>query len=306
MTATVVVVGSINVDLTTYVERLPSPGETVIGGRFLQSHGGKGGNQAVAAARLGARTIMVGMVGTDDFGRAAIAELEREGVISAHVSAGGSHTGVAEIVVDAAGENLIAVASGANGEIDAGTVERALQSIEADDAVVLGVLEVNDDVAGAAATMAVGRGWRFVLNAAPARPLDPGLIARCEVVVSNEHEVRELGFISPDALLDAGARAVVVTQGPRGAELLRPGLAPRNQPSFEVGVVDSTGAGDTFCGALAVELADNRDLEEALEIAAAAGALSTTKKGARGGMPTRSELDDFLFSPGPSRRVGGR
>jgi ribokinase len=304
VTATVVVVGSINVDLTTYVERLPSPGETVIGGRFLQSHGGKGGNQAVAAARLGARTIMVGMVGNDDFGRAAIAELEREGVIVEHVAVGGSHTGVAEILVDATGENLIAVASGANWEFGADAVERALQCIQADDAVVLAVLEVGDDVVDAAAAMAEVYGWPFVLNAAPARRVEPRLIARCEVVISNEHEVYELGFTSPDALLDAGAGAVVVTQGPRGAELLRTGGRPRQQPSFDVDVVDSTGAGDTFCGTLAYELADHRDLEIAVEIAAAAAALSTTVEGARGGMPTRPELDHFISSSGLSKSVG--
>jgi ribokinase len=306
VTPIVVVVGSINVDLTTFVERLPSPGETVIGGRFLQSHGGKGGNQAVAAARLGARTIMVGMVGDDDFGRAAIAELERERVITDHVSAGDSHTGVAEILVDVTGENLIAVASGANSELGADAVEGTLRSIQADDAVVLAVLEVSNDVVGAAATIAEVRGWRFVLNAAPARPLEPSLIARCDVVVSNEHEVYELGFSRPDALLGAGARAAVVTHGPRGAELLRPGIPPRDQPSFDVDVVDSTGAGDTFCGTLAVELANHRDLKEAVEIAAAAGALSTTREGARGGMPTRSELDDFLTSSRLSKRVGDR
>ena len=294
MTATVVVVGSINVDLTTHLERLPGPGETVSGGEFARSHGGKGANQAVAAARLGARAVIVGMVGDDDLGQAARAELAGEGVSVAEVATGRSHTGVAQILVDASGENLIAVSPGANREVTSDMVVEALAGIDADDAVVVAVLEVPLDAVTAAARVARERGWRFVLNPAPARSLTDELIPLCDVLTPNQHEVGRLGRPSVEGLLDAGAGALVVTMGAAGAELSRAGRAPHRQAGFVVDVVDTTGAGDAFSGALATSLAGGSDLEAAVEAAAGAGALATTRLGARAGMPSRTELDALL------------
>jgi ribokinase len=294
MTPNVIVVGSINVDLVTYVERLPGPGETVIGGRFSRVHGGKGGNQAVAASRLGARTFMVGVVGRDDLGEAAREELASENVDVAQVRSGNGSTGVAQILVDAGGENLIAVAGGANEELSAGMVRQSFEGIDAPDAVVCAVLEIPEEAVLEAAGQAHERGWPFVLNPAPARPLSDELARLCSVVTPNQHEVSGLGRREPEDLLEDGAGAVVVTMGSEGARLLRLDRAPHHQPAFQVQPVDTTGAGDAFSGALAWGLASGKDLDAAVKLASAAAALSTQSPGARAGMSTREELQDFL------------
>ena len=294
MRGTVVVVGSINVDLVTAISRLPAPGETVTGGTFGHYHGGKGANQAVTIARLGGQAVLIGMVGDDDYGRAARAELSRDGVAPDHVRVGDAHTGVAQILVDAAGENLIAVAPGANRQVTGEVVAESFGRVDADDAVVLAVLEVPDDAVLVAATAARDRGWRFVLNPAPARALPAEVLASCDVVTPNEHEAGMLGASSVDGLLDAGAAAVVVTKGARGAELLRRDRPPHRQAAFDVDVVDTTGAGDAFSGGLAWALAEHRPLEDAVEIAAAAGALATRRVGARAALPSRAEVDDLV------------
>jgi ribokinase len=301
MTPTVIVVGSINVDLCAFVERLPAPGETVMGGTFVREQGGKGANQAVAAARLGARVVLVGMVGRDDMGDAARANLTEEGVDVTEVGAGEGHTGVAEILIDSRGENLIAVASGANNELTAPRVTESLGRIDARDAVVTSVLEVPVPAVTAAATVARERGWRLILNPAPAKPIPDELLSLCDVLTPNQHEVGGLGKQSPEELLAAGVSSVVVTLGADGAELLRPGLPPHHQPAFGVQASDTTGAGDAFTGALAWALASGSDLEAGLRAAGACAALSTRAHGARGGMPTRKELDDFLETASKER-----
>lgn len=294
MNGTVVVVGSINVDLVTTTERLPAPGETVTGGTFGHHHGGKGANQAVAIARLGGNVVLIGMVGDDEYGGAARAELERDGVALNEVRIGSEHTGVAQILVDATGENLIAVAPGANREITGEVISESFDRVDADNAVVLTVLEIPDDAVLAAATAARRRGWPFVLNPAPARDLAPELLAACDVVTPNEHEARLLGAGSAEGLLDAGAAAVVVTRGARGADLLRADRPPHHQAAFDVDVLDTTGCGDAFSGTLAWGLANRLSIEDALEVAAAAGALATRRVGARAGLPSRTEIDDLL------------
>jgi ribokinase len=294
VSSTVIVVGSINVDLFTYVDRLPRPGETVIGGTYRQAHGGKGANQAVGAARLGADVALVGMVGEDDLGRSAITELDREGVNLDDVRIAHNHTGVAQIMVDAQGENQIAVASGANYDLTGDMVAESLGRVDADKAVVGAVLEVTEEAVLAAATVAAERGWTFVLNPAPARALSNQLLSHVAVLTPNEHEVSELGASSPEDLLDAGAGSVVVTKGSKGADLIRRDMPIHHQPGFEVRAVDTTGAGDSFSGALAWALADGRQLEDAVEFAAASAALSTMHPGARAGMPSRAQTEEFL------------
>jgi ribokinase len=285
----IVVVGSVNVDLIVRVPRLPLPGETVIGGRYEEAPGGKGANAAAAAARLGARTWFVGLVGKDELGARARRDLEASGVDVTHLGMVGAPTGVAAIVVDQAGENLIAVASGANAEFGEEHVRTALDSIDVERAVVLTNLEISDAAVAAAASAAGRHAWPLVLNPAPARPLAPEVVAACEVIIPNETEAADLGGV--DALFAAGARAVVVTRGAEGSDLHRPGQPVHQQTAFPADVADTTGAGDAFSAALCVALAEERGLEEAVRWGAAAGALASRGVGARSGLPTRQELE---------------
>lgn len=291
MVGTVVVVGSVNVDMVFRVPRLPGPGETVTRGSFTRSPGGKGGNQAVAAARLGARSWFVGLVGDDELGVEARRDLDSAGVDVSLVRTGSTHTGVAGVLVDDQGENMIAVAPGANAQVDGATVSPALSGLGIDDAVVLANLEIPDEGVIAAAAAAEERGWPFVLNPAPAREIPAEVLSRCAVLVPNEVEMDDLGGGSVDDLLEAGVGAVVVTRGRQGADLHRPGRPVHRQPSFPGEVVDTTGAGDAFCGALGWALAGGADLERAVRLAAAAGALACREVGARSGLPDREEVE---------------
>jgi ribokinase len=292
----VVVVASINVDLVVAVEKLPAAGETVAGGRFARHGGGKGANQAVAAARLGADVAVVGAVGDDDLGTEALAELEAEGIdLAAVARLAGVPTGVAAIVVDRAGENQIAVASGANAELDPAAVEAAVRErLEDPPGVVLLVHEVLPEVVTAGARAAADAGWTVVLNPAPARALDQAVLDAHPVLTPNAAEARELtGEADPEAAARAlAARTgapVLVTLGGEGAVLLD-GDAVERIPAPAVEAVDTTGAGDTVNGALAAELAAGRPIREAAAFALAAAARSTTAPGARGGMPRREDL----------------
>jgi ribokinase len=288
----VFVVGSINVDLVTFVPRLPAPGETVVGDRFEVHDGGKGANQAVAAARLGAVANLIGAVGNDREGKLAKDTLWRDGVFVGVVSIVRAPTGRASIIVDDAGQNLIAVAPGANHEVDGGLVRRAFRQFGLPFAVVLASLEVPLGAVTTAARISRERGWTFILNPAPARPLPRSLLALCDLVTPNETEAERLG--GPDALLEAGAAAVIVTRGPDGADLYRPGEPSIHQPPFPTVAIDSTGAGDAFNGALAWALASRWPLQRAVEAGAAAGARASSRAGARTGMPTRNELETLL------------
>lgn len=287
-----VVVGSVNVDLVVRVHRLPSPGETVTGGTFHRALGGKGANQAAAAAKLGARTRLVGLTGDDEFGRLAREDLAAHGVDLTGLGRGEGPTGVATILVDSGGENLIAVAPGANHEVTAAHVATHLERLGEPGGVVLSVLEVPDEAVEAAAVTARDRGSRFVLNPAPARALPAELLARCDVLTPNEHELRALGGV--DALHGLGVGAVVVTRGAEGAEVHLPGRAPLHVDPFRAEVIDTTGAGDAFNGTFAWALAEGRPLDQAVRLAAAAGALATRALGARAGLPDRAELEEMM------------
>jgi ribokinase len=293
-TASVVVVGSVNEDLVIKAPDLPAPGQTVIGGSFHAARGGKGANQAAAAARLGARAWLVGLTGDDEFGEHAREHLHDAGVDLSALGTGASHTGVALIIVDERGENLIAVASGANAEVTPELVVRSFRAIEAEQAVVLANLEVPDDAVMVAAVEARARGWRFVLNPAPARPVSPALLAACDMISPNESESLALGYPSVDALVAEGVGAVVVTRGDAGADVFRPGRPVHHQDAFPVVPVDTTGAGDAFSAALAWAVAEGRSLEEGVRLAAGAGALATRDVGARASLPERAELERFV------------
>ncbi len=292
MTASVVVVGSVNVDLVVRVPTLPAPGETVSGGTFVRTFGGKGANQAAAAARLGARVRLVGLTGDDDFGREAREDLRWRGVDVSALGTSSSPTGVAAIVVDRSGENAIAVASGANHDLTGERVEEQLARIPEPDVVLLANLEVPDDAIAAAADVVDRRGWRFLLDPAPIRPIPPRVLARCDVLTPNEHEAGALG--STAELFAQGVDAVVLKRGAEGADVLRPLAEPWHQGALPADVVDTTGAGDAFNGALAWSLGEGRDLLQAVRAAAAAGALACRAVGARASLPDRMELEAAL------------
>jgi len=290
----VLVVGSVNADLVVSVGRLPAPGETVTGGRLARHGGGKSANQAVAAARLGAAVELVAAVGDDDLGAEALAELEREGVGVERVARpAGTPTGVALIVVDEAGENQIAVASGANAELGGEAVERALAGLAP--AVVLLGLEVPDAAVRAGALAGAAAGARLVLNPAPARPLEDAVLDLGPVLTPNAAEALTLtGAPDPEAaaraLTGRTGAPVVVTLGAEGALVAGPSGAAERIPALAVDVVDTTGAGDAFNGALAAELAAGAPLADAARLAVAAAGLSCRAPGARAGMPRREDL----------------
>jgi ribokinase len=289
--AAVVVVGSVNADLVVSVRELPRPGETVSGGTFARHGGGKGANQAVAAARLGARVLFVGAIGNDDLGEEALKQLADEGVdVSKAIRLDDIPTGVALIVVDERGENQIAVASGANAALTGEHVEQAL-GLAGSGVVLLGH-EVPVEAVAAGARAARAAGWQAILNPAPARQLIDDLDG--VILTPNADEARRLtGEPDPEAaaraLSERTGAPVLVTLGADGALLMRDGHAER-VPAPAVAVVDTTGAGDTVNGALAAELAAGRDLRDAVRFALAAAALSTRAAGAREGMPRRDEV----------------
>src|SRR4051794_41258012 len=277
MPGSVVVVGSINVDLVVTLDRLPAAGETVIGGRFARHGGGKGANQAVAAARAGAAVRFVGAVGADDFGADAVAELVREGIdVSAIARLEDEATGVALIAVDGGGRNQLAVASGANARVDAAIA--AAIPIEAGDVCLLG-FEVPDTAIVAAARAATRAGARIVLNPAPARPLPDELRGLRSVATPNADEARTLGGAGAIAAHTGGP--VIVTEGADGA-VLRDGATEIRLPAPAVDVVDTTGAGDAFNGVLAAGLAAGLDLRTAAGRAVEAASASVRVAGARG------------------------
>jgi ribokinase len=298
--AHVIVVGSINADLVVSVDRLPAAGETVAGGRFSRHGGGKGANQAVAAARLGAKVTMVGAVGDDPFGEEAVTLLRDEGVDIASVAwLGATETGVALITVDAAGENQIAVASGANARLDGtaveGLVAAAVAAGSARPVILLGH-EVPETVVLAGARAASGA--TVVLNPAPARRLPDELLACRPILTPNASEASDLcDEREPEAAAAAlAARSdapVLVTLGARGVLLCSDGNAEL-LAAPAVDAVDTTGAGDAFNGALAAQLAAGRDVREAARFAVVAAALSTRAVGAREGMPRRGEVEAAL------------
>ena len=285
MTSTfdVVVVGSANLDLVATVDRLPGPGETVPGSSYAEYPGGKGLNQAVAAARAGASVAFVGAVGPDAAAATLIDVMRVDRIDITNVATVRHPTGRALIFVAANSENSIVVVAGANSAVTADAVPPSK--------VVLSQLEVPIAAIERAFSAARAAGTTTVLNPAPAGPIPDSLLALCDVVVPNEHEVELLGGV--DHLLDLGAKAVVVTLGARGAALhTREGDTPI--APFEVAPVDTTGAGDTFCGALCACLAAGDELAVALRVASAAAALSTTKSGAVPSVPTRPEIDALI------------
>lgn len=314
----VLVVGSSNTDMIIKVQRIPKPGETILGGEFATAAGGKGANQAVGAARAGGQVTLIACLGPDVFGDQALAGLVADGINVQHVVRHAtSPSGVALIFVGQDGENSIAVASGANNLLSPADVRQAAAAFREASVVVL-QLETPLETVMAAAELAVAAGARVILNPAPARALPDELLRQVYLLTPNESEAQLLTGVAIDSevaaaraaelLLARGVQNVVITMGAQGARLA--GKEGRTfVPAYEVKAVDSTGAGDIFNGTLAVALAEGKPLVEAVQFASAAAAISVTGLGAQSSAPTRKEIQQLLESgkaPAGQPGKGGR
>ena len=293
----VCVVGSLNVDLVVVADRLPAPGETVLGGRFAVHDGGKGANQAVAAARAGASVSMIGAIGHDDHGTRVVEALRNEGVdVSGVRELSGEPTGVAIIAVGPRGENQIVVAPGANAALELDPAD--LDRIRSTDVLVTNH-EVAASVVREALLAAREAGAIAILNPAPARALPSDVLRIGPILTPNEHELvvaigNDETASALDELATRTAGPIIVTQGPAGA-LFVDGERRERFPGHPVAeVVDTTGAGDTFNGVLAAWLAAGASIDEAIRAANAAAGLSVAASGARAGMPRRDAIEAAL------------
>lgn len=296
MSAEIVVVGSLNQDTTVRVSHLPGPGETVLGQGHFTDTGGKGANQAVAAARLGRRVAMAGMVGADRAGTRLLQTLRDAGVDTrAVIKTESAPTGMASITVDECGENMIVVSPGANAALRPDDLAAAAPLLERA-AVTMLQLEVRTDVVLAAALRSAGR---VILNPAPARPLETTLLASVDVLIPNRAELAGLTDEGLPRCVDrvgelaerlAGPAAVVVTLGTDGA-LIVAGSRRVHVPAVPVEAVDPTGAGDAFCAGVADALVRGADYVEAVRWAVRCGAWATTRWGAQASLPTRADVE---------------
>lgn len=297
----IVIIGSTNTDMVVKSERIPVPGETVLGGKFLMNPGGKGANQAVAAARLDGKVIFVAKVGNDLFGREAKTLLAKENINTDYVMTDNKHSsGMALIMVDGKGENCISVALGANAELHVTDLEAAKDVIE-NAGIVLMQLETPLESVVAAAAWAATRGVPVILNPAPAAKLPPELFKCLSVITPNETEAELLTGIkvtdetsamaAAKQLCAWGVKSVIITLGRRGAYLYR-NSAGEIYAVPEVKRVDTTAAGDVFNGALAVALNEGKTLPEAVKFANKASTISVTRLGAQSSAPYRREIID--------------
>ncbi|MFJ3865878.1 ribokinase [Streptomyces nigra] len=294
----IVVLGSTNMDLVTYVEKAPQRGETVTGREFRTIPGGKGANQATAAARAGGDVLMIGAVGNDTYGAQLRSALEHSGVDTDDLRTVEGPSGTAHIVVDDEGGNAIVVIPGANATLD--HLSPGDEGVIADADTLLLQLEIPLPAVLAGARAARRHGVRTVLTPSPARPLPDELLGAIDLIVPNEHEATTLtGRTDPreaaGVLLDL-VPEVVVTLGASGSLYAARGAEPLTVPALEVTAVDSTGAGDTFVGALAVALGEGRPMPDALAWASCAAALSVQREGATVSMPYRPEIDERYAS----------
>ncbi len=296
----IVIVGSSNTDMVVRCTRMPRPGETVLGGEFMMNPGGKGANQAVAVARLGGNAFFVGMVGDDIFGSQTRSQLAGEGIDVSFVgTAAGCASGVALINVDAEGENSISVASGANARLMPSDIE-AVSGVIVGAGILLMQLEVPVETVAYAARLAKSHGVTVVLNPAPAPAdtLPPELLENVDILIPNCTELEMIsghdcsGSVDEavESLAGIGVGTLVVTLGSKGALICRNGER-RLMPAFKVKPVDTTAAGDTFCGALCVALAEGRPIDEAVTFGNLAASITVTRAGAQNAIPTRAEVD---------------
>lgn len=302
MKAKILIVGSSNTDMIIKLDRIPKPGETLLGGEFVTAAGGKGANQAVAAARAGGAVTLIARVGQDMFGEQAVAGLVQHGVNVDFVRYDNCPSGVALIFVAKDGENSIAVAGGANAKLSPADVDAAKSCIESAEMLVL-QLETPLETVQRAAELAAAARVPVILNPAPAQPLGDNLLRYVSILTPNESETELLTGISvtdfrsaaqaAERLQAKGVETVIITMGSQGALVAGPQFSGV-VPAFAVKPVDTTAAGDTFNGALAVALAEGKPLVDAVRFANAAGALSVTRLGAQPSAPSRKEIEKLL------------
>lgn len=305
MKPSILVIGSSNTDMVIKADHLPAPGETILGGEFFMNPGGKGANQAVAAARLGGRVGFIGKTGNDIFGRQSVQLFEEEGINTAHIISDPKHpSGVALITVDAHAENCIVVASGANATLNASDLQKAGDSIR-QSAIILMQLETPVAALEFVLGLITGTPTRLVLNPAPVCSLPDELLGKIAIITPNKKEAEMLTGIpiTDDASAELAARAlagkgvgtVIITLGSKGAMLLHEETCTMIMAP-PVKAVDTTAAGDVFNGALVVALSEGKDIREAVVFACSAAAISVTRLGAQSSAPFRNEVDAFQSS----------
>lgn len=296
---TILIVGSSNTDMVIKTNHFPAPGETILGGKFLMNAGGKGANQAVAAARLGGKVTFVGKTGDDIFGRQAVQQLENEGInVEFMVTDMENPSGVALITVDHKGENSIVVAPGSNGTLNETDFNRAIPVLD-DAAYVLMQLEIPIATVEYIATLAFERQKRVILNPAPAAKLTDELLQKLYIITPNESEAELLTGIkvtdeqsalkAASLLHEKGVEIIIITMGSAGAFILADGQYEIIS-TIKVDAVDTTAAGDTFNGALAVALSEGKTIRESIAFANKAAAISVTRIGAQSSVPFRNEI----------------
>lgn len=305
MSVPIYVVGSSNTDMVVKAEKLPSPGETVIGGSFLMNPGGKGANQAVTASRLGGHVTFVACVGNDIFGRQAMQQFQREKINTEFIITDANHpSGVALINVDAHGENSIAVAPGANAHLNTAMVEQAFRAIDGP-AILLLQLEIPLDTVEYTIESAHKKSAKVILNPAPANQLSDEVLKHIFVITPNESEAElltgirvtnlESARVAAGKLHEKGVRNVVITLGAKGAYLSNDETKQMIQAPL-VTAIDTTAAGDCFNGALAVALSENQSLDRAVAFACKAASVSVTRMGAQSSLPYRKEVDGLALA----------
>lgn len=299
----ILVIGSANTDMVISSPWFPKPGETIIGGGFLTNHGGKGANQAVAAARLGGDTVYIGKVGNDDFGRSTIEMMQKEGIDTSGVLVSDSApTGVALITTNPAGENTIVIDPGANMQLTPHDILNA-ESVIAQAGIILMQLETPVETIATAAALGKKHGAYVILNPAPApaRPLPKELLENLDLLIPNETEAAYISGKDTEsdagvaeaisAIRSQGVGDVMITLGSKGVAAIVSGQTV-TVPAFRVKAVDTTAAGDTFCGALCVALAEGKAITDAIRFGNKAASISVTRRGAQMSMPTRAEVDE--------------
>ena len=295
MSKKILVIGSSNTDMTVKSEKMPAPGETVLGGEFIMGPGGKGANQAVAARRLGGDVCFICKVGRDIFGDNAVAGYDREGIDTSHVLRSDKASGVALILVDKNAENSISVAPGANNDLTPEDIDSVADVIKASDYLIL-QLEIPVESVLRAAQIAHEAGVYVILNPAPACPLPAELFSYLSLITPNAGEVELMTGVTGElddkvaALRKMGVSDVIITLGSRGSYVAPEGSEAELVPALKVNAVDTTAAGDTFCGALCVALSEGKDLAEAARFATKASSLTVQKMGAQSSIPYRKDL----------------
>ena len=295
------VIGSLNMDLVVNVDTMPKPGQTLLGGNFKEVPGGKGANQAVAMARLGGKVSMIGKVGNDSFGKTLINALNNDNVNTNHIHTANCSTGVAFITVDKNAQNAIVVAPGANFELSKDDIDKNIDCIKNSDIVVI-QLETPLETVKYALQIAKDLNKYTILNPAPAIKLNDDIIKNVDLLTPNETEleiISEMKIESKDdinkaakKMIEKGIKELIVTLGSKGSLYINEEKS-FFKSAYKVEAVDTTAAGDSFTGALAVALSNNKNISESMDFASKVGALSVMKEGAQSSLPTLKDVDNF-------------